>query len=290
MFISCVLFQQLQRTKLFLTFTADEECKISIIIIVRIIVSFPAWKIFKFSSTVIAFTQDWRPVDLLLVPLQVILSTKLLSTILTRIFPAHMFNFIMSVLVACLLKGQVALLTSELFRLGQLYHSIGMEEHKSLVWNEFFIHKRTSADDRPKVVVRHYPEHVSTEVAVQMPCVVIQRMIFKQNGRFKICCSLASTWKARAPYEASKILAGIINPFRFLARGWPIQPLIWFLGGCLPFTISVRVLSWFNFVTPELTIWGLFVTNICDMVWWSARPVSVTYFHIHKLSHHEREN
>lgn len=125
----------------------------------------------------------------------------------------------MSVLVARLLKGQVALFTSELFRLGKLYQSIGMEEHKSLVWNKFFIHKRTSTDDRPKVVEGHYPEHVSAEVAVQMPCLVIQRMILKQNGRLKISCRQASTCKARATYQASIILAGIVNPFRFLARG-----------------------------------------------------------------------
>jgi hypothetical protein len=111
-----------------------------------------------------------------------------------------MFNFIMSVLVARLLKGQVALFTSELFRLGKLYQSIVMEEHKSLVWNKFFIHKRTSTDDRPKVVEWHYPEHVSAEVAVQMP-LVIQLMIFKPNGRFKISCRQASTCNQGQPIK-----------------------------------------------------------------------------------------
>ena len=54
--------------------------------------------------------------------------------------------------------------------------------------------------------------------------------------------------------------------------------------------IRFSVFRWFNLVTPELTIWALFVTNICDIVWRPARPVSVTNFHIHKLGHRERGN
>jgi hypothetical protein len=72
-----------------------------------------------------------------------------------------------------------------------------MEEQTSLVWNKLFIHKRTLTDKRPKVVVGPYPEHLSAEVAVQMPCLVIQSMIFKLNGYVKISCRQASTCKAR---------------------------------------------------------------------------------------------